>query len=320
MISNEESLELWGGNIHDFEKFLVKDIRLGNDRRTEEDIVEINYKKNDLGYRSQPFENKSKTLFLGDSFTKGDGLHDGQRYVDFLSKKLGTDFASLAQGGDSMAGQIIKCFYYFKKFGNPEQIIALFPMHRFTYPYVKDKMENLKLGQNQGQYFNTPFDNENYILSADLWLRAPEKYSKLPHTPQDVIPKQIAFFYDRVMLDMLEQYCESNNINFFWSVWLEQYQNDIYHKIEKAYPGYHKNYCWLDANLWRREGDLDLIPGNDKIVCHQEFSNDILFNIAADRMKNNGRGAHNGFHRHIHMADEFYNHIINRKNGKISIT
>ena len=68
------------------------------------------YIKNDLGYRSQPFENKADILFLGDSYTRGDGLPENLRYPYILSKKLNSTFSSLAVGGDSLAGQVAKCF------------------------------------------------------------------------------------------------------------------------------------------------------------------------------------------------------------------
>lgn len=293
-----------------WENLLIKNIALAGYGSLNEDIIPIEYNKNNLGYRSQPFENKADILFLGDSYTRGDGLPEGQRYVDILSKKLNSTFSSLAVGGDSVAGQIAKCFFYFKNYGHPKTIIALFPMNRFSYPYLVDEMQNPEKMGMQAAMYNSPGSTDDYVLTADMYEYDLAKYAKVPYTPQEVISNKIAFFYDRIMLDALEQYCETNGINFFWSVWHQGYQETLFDQIEKKYPGYHKNYCWLEANSWFRDGDI-VVPRNQKEVnCHLELSEELLFNIAADRVKNNGRGAHNGFHWHMHSAEDFYNFII----------
>jgi hypothetical protein len=302
-------------NFLNWENLLIQDIALAGYGTLNEDIIPIEYNKNSLGYRSQPFENKADLLFLGDSYTRGDGLPEGQRYVDMLSKKLGYSFSSLAVGGDSTAGQIAKCFFYFKKYGHPKAIVALFPMNRLCYPYVKGEMQNPEKQMKQAKMYNSPNVTENYILTADLYDYNVAKISQAPYTPQEVISNQMAFFYDRMMLDMLEQYCATNNIDFTWSVWHQSYQEILFDQIENKYPGYHKNYCWIDANSWYRQGTLTMPLGQKEINCHLELSNELLFDVAADRVKNNGRGAHNGFHWHMHAAEDLYNFIIN-KNAK----
>jgi len=324
----------WGGltgyknNLMDWENLLIKNISLYQHGPTHnEDIIPIEYFKNDLGYRSQPFENKADILFLGDSYTRGDGLPEDLRYPYMLSKKLESTFSSLAVGGDSLAGQVAKCFFYFKNYGHPKTIVALFAMNRFSYPYLKDEMQNPPQFGMQAAMHNVPNSDKQYILTADLYEDDLAKYAKTPYTPQEVISNKIAFFYDRIMLDVLEQYCETNNINFVWSVWNSGYQAYLFDQIEKKYPGYHKNYCWIEANSWfrRQEGDKVMTepqkPWTDDIIekqieCHSELSEEFLYHIAADRIKNNGRGAHNGFHWHMHAADDFYNKIMNKNTGK----
>jgi hypothetical protein len=305
--SNEYHNDLKG-----WENLLVQDIKLAGYGDFSEDIIPIEYSKNDLGYRSQPFENKSDILFLGDSFTRGDGLPVEKTYAHMLSEKLNMSFSSLATGGESVAMQIAKCFFYFKRYGNPKTIIALFPMHRFSYPYIENQMENPKQNGNQAKVFNSPEVTDRYVLTSDLYDFDVADYAKKPYMPKEVISNQIAFFYDRIMLDALEQYCESNNINFFWSCWNQAYQENLFDQIETKYPGYHKNYCWIDANSWYTKGDIVVPHNQDKVNCHLELSDELLFNIAADRLKNNGRGAHNGFHWHMHAAEDFYNFIIKK--------
>jgi len=235
-------------NLEGWENLLLQDIKLAGYGNFSEDIIPIEYFKNDLGYRSQPFENKADILFLGDSFTRGDGLPIEKVYTHMLSEKLNLSFSCLATGGESVAMQIAKCFFYFKKYGHPKYIIALFPMHRFSYPYIENEMENPKLNVKQAKVFNSPGVTEKYVLTSDLYNFTLDDYAKKPYTPQQVISNQIAFFYDRIMLDMLEQYCESNDINFIWSCWNQSYQESLFEPIEEKYPGYHKNYCWIKAN------------------------------------------------------------------------
>lgn len=312
-------------NVLNWENFLIGDINLFNHGPTHnEDIIPIEYIKNNLGYRSQPFENKADILFLGDSYTRGDGLPEDLRYPYILSKKLGCTFSSLAVGGDSVVGQIAKCFFYFKKYGHPKTIVALFPMNRFSYPALKGEMQNASQFFMQAAMLNVTNSNKDYVITADLYEDKLAKISKMPYTPPEVISNKIAFFYDRIMLDALEQYCKTNNINFVWSVWNAPYQRQLFHQIEKKYPGYHKNYCWIDANSWfRREVEERIItvppePWTDEMLekqvnCHSELSEEFLFHIAADRVKRNGRGAHNGFHWHMHAAEDLYNFIIKNK-------
>lgn len=308
-MAEENQDKRYNNNLKDWENLLIQDIKLAGYGDFSEDIIPIEYAKNNLGYRSQPFENQSDILFLGDSFTRGDGLPVEQTYPYILSNKLNLTFSSLATGGDSVAIQIAKCFFYFKKYGNPKNIVALFPMHRFSYPYMEDEMQNPDKNGAQAKIFNASGVTKNYVLTADLYEFNLAKYAKQPYTPQEVISNKIAFFYDRMMLDMLEQYCESNNIGFHWSVWNQGYQESLFDQIESKYPGYHKNYCWIDANQWFTKGDIVVPANQDEVNCHLELSDQLLFNIAADRLKNNGRGAHNGFHWHIHAAEDFYQKI-----------
>jgi hypothetical protein len=299
-----------------WENLLLQDIRLAGYGNFSEDIIPIEYFKNDLGYRSQAFENKADILFLGDSFTRGDGLPIEKVYTHILSEKLNLSFSCLATGGESVSMQIAKCFFYFKKYGHPKKIVALFPMHRFSYPYIFGEMENPKENIKQAKVFNSPGVEERYVLTSDLYEFKVEDYAKRPYLPRQVISNQLAFFYDRIMLDMLEQYCESNGIDFIWSCWNQGYQAALYEAIEEKYPGYHKNYCWIEANSWYSNGEVVLPFGQKEVDCHLEFSDDFLFHIAADRVKNNGRGAHNGSHWHMHASEDFYNFIV-KKNKMI---
>lgn len=47
------------------------------------------------------------------------------------------------------------------------------------------------------------------------------QFSKAPHDPAYVIPKEFVLFYNFIFIKMLDQYCESNNIKFIWSLYDE---------------------------------------------------------------------------------------------------
>lgn len=326
MDNNQKISFLPKGHQHNFvnwENLLVEDINLfTHGPNHNEDIIPIEYIKNNLGYRSQPFENKADILFLGDSYTRGDGLPEEMRYPYILSKKLNCSFSALATGGDSLTGQVIKCFFYFKKYGHPKTIVGLFPMNRFTYPFLPGEIQNPSRSFMQAAMLNSK-DSKNYVLTADVYNNDLAKIAKRPYTPEEIISNKIAFFYDRVFLDILQQYCDKNNINFVWSIWTSGYQADLFDSIEKKYPGYHRNYCWIDAHSWfRKETDDGIInvppePWTDEIIqnninCHSDLSNELLYHLAADRIKSNGKGAHNGFHWHMHAAEEFYDFFIEK--------
>lgn len=274
----------------------------------ENSIIDYTFQLNSDGYRSKEFSTNTETLILGCSHTYGLGLPDGFRWVDYLSEKLNQEFDILALPGDSTMGQIMKAFYYFKKFGNPKRIIALFPMNRLTFPHIEGKLMSVP---------NTAYQNvldkkdANYSTTIDIGHYTFQKYSKAPYNLGEILPAEFVFYHERAMLDMLEQYCQTNNIDFIWSVWHYEYQDFIFNRIENEYPGYHKNYCWLKTNSWNLFKDIDLPKGEKVISCHKDLQDELLFNIAADRSR---RTPHWGFHRHMHIADEFYKYLVKNSN------
>ena len=58
-MSEEQDFDSW-------ENYLIQDISLAGYGSLNEDIIPIEYVKNNLGYRSQPFENQADILFLGE--------------------------------------------------------------------------------------------------------------------------------------------------------------------------------------------------------------------------------------------------------------
>lgn len=280
-----------------------------------EDVIPIEYNYNSYGYRSPEFTGKEDLMVLGCSYTMGDGLPEEFMWSNQLAQKTNLNHANLSLGGDSIPGQVMKAFNYFKNFGHPKIIVGLFPLYRMPIPTF--------MGNNvASKYKNTPIKNETIIQSCNLKPGLMTKYAKNPFDPEEVLSPEVAIFYGHRFISILEQYCKANNIVFLWSIW-ENYK-EIYDYYKDIDPEFYKNYCNIEANQWQFdfETNQDLIkicncfiedgscdfhadPFN-VIKCHLEYKDDILFHRAADIK--NGLG-HWGIHRNIHIAEDFYSEL-----------
>jgi hypothetical protein len=269
------------------------------------DIVDIDYSLNSLGYRSEEFDGNSEILFLGCSQTYGQGIPQENTWTDILSKKMNLTSSSLSARGDSIIGQITKAFYYFQNFGNPKIIVALFPDFRMMTPYTEGKMEALNKFKRHKfeEYEHMPLVEYSEISGTFA------KYSKAPHDPQEIFTEEFIFFYDNIFIDMLRQYCHSNNIKFFWSNWDPKYQGYLYNEINKFYPEHLEGYCQIEAFIWNTDtGDTDSYGEFNALDCHTDHDrNHELFYRGADRK--DGHTPHWGTHKHLHIAEDFYNFI-----------
>lgn len=282
----------------------------------DKDICEIQYSLNDLGYRSKEFDGSSDIVFLGCSLTYGQGLPEENIWPTVLANKLNLSHSSLAARGDSIMGQVSKAFYYFEKFGNPKVVVALFPFYRINTPYVKGKMETQnKFRRN---YFKT-WDYLPMVEYSEVWGTFSD-YAKAPYDPQNVLTEEFVFFYENIFIDMLRQYCVSNNIKFFWSNWDPMYQEQIYGEVNSFYPKHHDGYCYIEAFDWKKPDGRNLDANDTReeaddygefnaLECHSDYDRDHeLFYRGADRK--DGRMPHWGFHKHLHIAEGFYDFIV----------
>ena len=277
------------------------------------DILDIEYSLNSYGYRGEEFIENTEMLVLGCSQTYGTGLPYDYTWPSMLAKKLDVNFSNLAKPGESIALQTIRAFYYFQQFGNPKMIVALFPIYRMPTVYVNGKMEQVHRGKKDDMRNE---DWKKMIESSDLSGDQFEKYSRAPHVPEEVIPKEMAFFYDSVFIDILRQYCHSNQIKLVWSVWDGSYQDSIYPKINDFYPEHYSEYCTIDAfNFMMPDSkQQDFYLESSALDCHQDLRHDELFYQAADRPVTNEdfkkvTFSHWGLHKNIHIAEDFYQYI-----------
>lgn len=270
----------------------------------ESDRIDILYNHNSYGYRCEEF-NGQEVLILGCSYTRGDGLPLDLTWPYMIANKMNKPYINLAKGGDGMQAQVFKAFQFFREFYNPKYIFGLFPLTRLEMPYVKDIFavdKNPKITDIDGKYIQNVFISNTKI----------EKFSKLPHSIDEVLPEEAAIFYNLMFIKMLDQYCKSNNIKFLWTVY-----NDLEYKGDNSQLLFKMNLdsYFVDPSLnW-----------SDKPIkhdsCHLDLSNHKLFYYAADSSEHEldlsnrpnkiyssaHLTGHWGFHKHIHLADTIYN-------------
>ena len=267
----------------------------------------IEYKVNFDGYRSVEFDGSAEMMSLGCSFTYGMGLHNEMVWPNILANKLNKTIVNLAQPGDSAQGQVRKAFAYFKKYGNPKIIVANFPLYRMELPLVSDKLtikyyndEVKRVLREEHSIKDIKNPRLHKIKHFTFYDDNFEKFSKAPYNPENILPKEIALFYTQYHIQILEQYCETNNIKFVWTIWEDYFK--IYDFFTKEQPDILKNYIKIDWPNFFKNGeyaDRSFACGN-----HEQYKDNELFDFGADR--ENGRLAHLGWHTHMHIADSFY--------------
>lgn len=268
------------------------------------DRIQILYNHNSYGYRCDEFNNQ-EVLILGCSYTRGDGLPLDLTWPYMIANKMNKPYINLAKGGDGMQAQVFKAFQFFREFYNPKYIFGLFPLTRLEMPYVKDVFavdKNPKIIDINKKYIQNVFISNTKI----------EKFSKLPHSIDEIMPEEASIFYNLMFIQMLDQYCKSNNIKFLWTTYNDlEYKGNQSHVLNKLKLSSYFNepaLHWSDKPIKHNS-------------CHSEFSNNQLFYYAADSeehdlnlskeylkfYKPTDPIGHWGFHKHMHLAETIYN-------------
>lgn len=276
----------------------------------EDKDINIPYYLNKHGYRSEEFNKNNEVLVLGCSQTYGSGMLNEFTWPEFFCNNINKKYSRIASRGDSINGQVYKAFKYFEEIGNPKIVLALFPLYRLEYPMVPDKFispgDSYTTAKSVGQgiaYFNKDF----------------LKFSKAPHDPAHTIPKEFVVYYNFMFLKMLEQYCESHNIKFIWSIYDENNIMDDY--IEENIYNIFKNFIKTSKivslfNYRMLNNHKDCESEEDKEIlekCNHDFEGHELYDFAADFNKKKDLG-HWNIHTHYHIYEKFierYNDIKN---------
>ena len=252
----------------------------------EADSVYIEYKLNSQGYRCNEIDNQ-EVLILGCSQTHGHGLPIELTWPFLLSKKINKDYISLAKGGDGMQSQITKAFQFFKEFYNPKYIFAVLPTTRLEVPLINIQTNNQNKSDSKGK------KSSAIISPAMLSNKLIKKYSKAPHTIEDVLPEEFAIFYNVLFIKMLSQYCKSNGIILIWTDY-----KDATIKIESLKD--------IDDGYF----DSPYLKSLIKDECHSDLSDHKFFNYAADY--DYWPPGHWGFHQQIHIAESIYDKYVEK--------
>lgn len=259
------------------------------------DQIPVTYKINSYGYRGEEFNSNSEVLVLGCSQTFGAGMPQEYIWPEIFCKSLQKKYSNLASLGDSLQGQVYKAFKYFQEFGNPKIIIACFPILRMETPNIPGKLSRLEKNRDVDIY-----GIEMAYINGDVF----SNISKAPHDPECVIPPEMAVFYNFMFLEILRQYCRSNNIIFIWSNW-DDIQAISFAKYNVS-PAF-LNYVNEDIHEYGMDQNLnELVFKKRRMLCHSEFKNNKLFDYAADHIEGKRQG-HWGIHMHLHVAEAFIN-------------
>jgi hypothetical protein len=261
-----------------------------------EDIVQqVDYEINSHGYRSSEFNKNNEILVLGCSHTYGSGMPNEFTWPEIFSNYLNKKYSRLAAPGDSIGAQVYKAFKYFEEIGNPEIIVATFPLLRLEFISIPGKF--LAKARSGNTELEKTTVSISYFYKDNLL-----NFSKLPHDPEYIIPREFVIFYNFMFIKMLEQYCESHNIKFIWSI----YDSEDKEVQLQLLPETLRNY--IKTSDFMR----DCSTSSQKEYC-EKFLQHKLYNFAADYDKKKRIG-HWGIHIHEHMARLFIDRYLEIKN------
>jgi len=264
----------------------INKTRLGHNASGTVVDVKTEYITNNFGFRDSFWEGPSDILAVGCSNTYGIGVPKNGTWPSILGKFLDKDIRNLSLPGISIQELVFQVFEYCKRFENPKTIICLFPdPFRMVVPTIKDFLvvsnDNPKNGIETVQ-----LNNKNEV----------KEYMKKPYNYNDFLIKEFALFFSIKAIHMLEQYCNSNNIELIWSSW-DHSINHVFSKIQDLPFNnfYADNFFGYDN------------PGDQ---CHKEYKDAFLnyFNRGQD-IENGKEYSHAGVHWHVHVAEKFYNKI-----------
>lgn len=251
---------------------------------------ETEYQNNSFGYRGGEWLGQADVLALGCSMTYGVGIPMDGSWPAILSKIINKNVRNLSQPGASINEIVAKAFKYFEIFGNPKTIVCLLPD---PYRITISNNQNLITSQDkEDRLLTTVFLNGLH----DIEKR--EKYLKKPYCYEDVLPQEVPIFFSTQYIHMLEQYCKSNNINLVWSTWF----NDFGKAIDSIEDTIFNNF------FYSNEFSIDL--KDVETECHKEYVKDFIkyFDSGLD-IEDNYDYRHPGVHKHIHIAEVFYDKI-----------
>jgi hypothetical protein len=246
------------------------------------------YSTNNFGYRDENWEEVANILAAGCSNTYGLGIPINGTWPKFLEVLTNQKVHNISKPGMSIQELVFQIFAYFKTFGNPNTLICLFPdPFRMQLPVKKNL---ITVGN---QTINNPISDVHLQNKTNTKISDRKKYLKIPYDYRDILPMETPLFFSIKLIHMLEQYCNSNDINFVWSSWDINFRN-VLNKTETEFSNF---YDSNDFNMGT------LLEKN----CHSSYRDMFLqyFDIGQD-IEDGEEYAHSGVHRQIHIAESFF--------------
>jgi hypothetical protein len=280
------------------------------------------YSVNKYSYRSKEFESNADLVFSGCSMTYGEGVVEEAIWGNLVASSLNIKAFNLGASGASVQFIVNNLFNYFKEFGNPKNLLCLFPDFLRMEMYSEGShMSSSKDGRRPGSPKINTLGKQNY----HLLLNEHEDYARIsqqPHDANNIIPKELPFALSLQYIKFLEMYCKESGINFLWGTWVEE-QEDYIINNKLSF----KNFIPLKNNLWHQkiedsrrifihknkiEKDLCMDTGKpcqNQEICHQsekiKYGNNFDLAFDTDINNLNSQYGHYGAHKHIHWAEEF---------------
>lgn len=255
---------------------------------------DVEYKINNFGYRGENFTENVDLLSLGCSQTFGFGIPYDYTWTQLSKSDKIKTINSIACPGDSAQGQVIKFFQYVKQFGNPKNVVGVFPCYRLEFPLDKDKWEI----SDKEKQFTIVRNNKASITLKSYKDEGFQKYHKAPYDPNNLLTWQIARYYTHTFINILDIYCKNSNINFKYTIYEHDYNDGEYNPLKEYMLNYSNNYFAVDYPIPR----LSITEEELSFKCHSEYSDNKYFYRANDFIPNRKSG-HWGLHKNLHIAE-----------------
>lgn len=267
---------------------------------------------NNYGFRDNDFTECAEILAAGCSFTWGAGLYEKHIWPTHIRNMTGKTVHNIGVSGGSISGTVSRIFAYIRKFGKPKTIICLFPdAFRLYLPLIPDRFTHTRAeGADLFEFYH---EHKQPVLIDTGWSNWDENkrsysqpiYSKIPHTTNEVLPAEVAFYLSIQSIHLLESFCNEVGINLIWTTW--HYDTYVFFKKIQSLADktYFKNFGsdLMNASLYTKRKDVPDEEWPD-YGCHLDLKEQdkYTFLIAADTH-------HWGSHSQIHLAESLYKEL-----------